>query len=45
VPFAYAAAFARGIAGATVAPIAGAGHLPMIEAESAFLEVVGRFLR
>ncbi|MGE0572456.1 MAG: alpha/beta fold hydrolase [Dehalococcoidia bacterium] len=44
VPVAYADEFARLIPGAKVARIAGAGHLPMVECEDAFVEAVEGFL-
>jgi len=44
VPLAYGEEFARLIPHARFVPIAGAGHLPMIEREDAFLSAVGAFL-
>jgi pimeloyl-ACP methyl ester carboxylesterase len=44
IPAAYAAAFQRSIPAARVSVIAGAGHLPMIEAEPEFLRIVNLFL-
>lgn len=44
IPWPYAEALARGIPGAEARSIAGAGHLPMIEAEDAFLRELGAFL-
>ena len=44
VPPAYAEEFARMIPDARVARIAGAGHLPMVEREDEFVEIVDRFL-
>ncbi len=44
VPPAYADEFARLIPDAQVARIAGAGHLPMVEREDDFIEIVHRFL-
>ncbi|WP_290690563.1 MULTISPECIES: alpha/beta fold hydrolase [unclassified Haematobacter] len=45
VPVAYADAFARALPGAQVRVIPNAGHLPMIEAEDAFVSAVTDFLR
>lgn len=44
VPVAYARELAGRIPDATLVTIPGAGHLPMIEAEDAFLDAVTRFL-
>jgi pimeloyl-ACP methyl ester carboxylesterase len=44
IPAVYADAFAKAIPDARVEHIPGAGHLPMIEAEDAFLKAVEGFL-
>lgn len=44
VPVAYAPAWAEAIEGAKVEVIEGAGHLPMFEAEDAFLDALRKFL-
>jgi pimeloyl-ACP methyl ester carboxylesterase len=44
IPLAHAAALARVIPGAELVKLQGAGHLPMIEAEDAFVGTVGGFL-
>ena len=44
VPLAYAEAFAEGIPNARTVIISDAGHMPMIEAEAAFLDAVSDFL-
>jgi pimeloyl-ACP methyl ester carboxylesterase len=44
VPLAHAAALARAIPGAELVKLRDAGHLPMVEAEDAFVEGVARFL-
>jgi pimeloyl-ACP methyl ester carboxylesterase len=44
LPLGHATALARGIPGADLVRIKAAGHLPMVEAEDAFLDAVGSFL-
>jgi pimeloyl-ACP methyl ester carboxylesterase len=44
VPLSYGRELARLIPNARLAPISGAGHLPMLEQESSFLAVVDEFL-